>query len=242
MRTFIETLENDILTVQKVAEQSYGELLENAWSIADGVDLGDYTYPTFSLLEDLREHDEDAAIGGLRTLPIALEIAEETDRVTNSCTDKRWQFITALLHDIGKVSLPKQLLQKSSRGEEWTAQDMEATRPHAESGGKILFANGFPEVVCRAVAGHHSKQLGSNEYGLDLLISDEARIYRDCTAVADFVEASENRINSRNKDLSVEQRHQYEIDDIAYVYDDYEQKNLIIEKVIIRTLGQSALI
>ena len=229
------------LAVERVAQMSYTELLDYAKHKAESVDLGEYTSPTFDLLEHLRVHDEEVALGGLRTLPIALDIADSTEQITHQPIDRRWQFVTALLHDVGKITLSTKLLQKSAKGEEWTAQDMAETKPHAERGGKILKFRGFPEVVYSAVAGHHSRQIGGNEYGLNITVNDEARPYRDCTALADFIEASENRNNSRNRNLTLQQRREIEAQDIKYVYDDYEQGCEIANCVIARSLGMVTL-
>lgn len=241
MFTFEQIPEHDILTVEQVGQQSYNELLSLAKQRAQEIKLGDYTYQTFSLLEDLREHDEDAALGGLRTFPIAMDIADEVNQFQENSIDMRWQFVVSLLHDIGKVDLPKALLEKSTRGEAWDEKDMQATRPHAERGGLIMMANGFPIEVQRAVAGHHSKQLYSDEYGLEIPIDDDARVYRDCTALADFIEAAENRTNTRNCRMSTMERRCQGAVDMVYVLGEYAYSSELVPQVVKRTLGMQAL-
>lgn len=237
MKTIESINEKSDLAVEWVAHMDYLDLLNFAEQKAELTGLGEYTTPTFELLEHLRVHDEEVALGCLRTLPIALDIAESTEQITHKPIDRRWQLVTALLHDIGKITLPTKLLQKSAKGEEWTEQDMAETKPHAERGSKILKFRGFPEVVYDAVAGHHSKQIGGCEYGLDIAVGKESRPYRDCTALADFIEASENRINSRNRSLSLQQRREIEAKDIKYVFSDYEQGREIADCVIARSIG-----
>ena len=237
MHTLEKTYENNSLAVEWVAQKSYQDLLGYAEKKAEEVNLGEYTDTTFELLEHLRTHDEDVALGGLRTLPIALDIAEQAEQVTGRPIDKRWQFAVALLHDIGKITLPTKLLQKSAKGEAWTEQDMAETRPHAQRGGQIMKFRGYPEVVYKAVAGHHSKQIGSKEYGLDIAVTDEARTYRDSTAIADYIEASENRNNSRNRSLTLQQRRKVEAEDIIYVFHDYKQRDELASCVIAHSLG-----
>lgn len=224
--------------VDQVANKSYELLSFEARLLAENLGLGEQLVAsTFGLLDDLHQHDEESALGGLRTMPIAMEAADEITTFYDISFDRSVVFVGSLLHDIGKIGLSKELLQKSSTGLEWTPADALLMRSHAVFGGAMLAKAEFPKAVVRVVEEHHHKQLGGNEYGADPGLSYEERICRDATAIADFAEADLNRTNSRNRHLSRHQREQEIAQNIAYVLGDYSDSASLAERVINRTLN-----
>ncbi len=66
--------------------------------------------------------------------------------------------IAALLHDIGKIGLPPQILDKPGR---LAPQEFEMMKAHAPRGEKIMRDMGMPDVACRFVRLHHEQFDGS---------------------------------------------------------------------------------
>lgn len=236
--TTIEQTPYEIPFVDYVGQRSYDDLLQDARIIALQNNIDNlFVDTTLDLLDDLRLHDEEVAIGGLRTLPIALEIADEISGFYDKKLDTSYVFGGAILHDIGKLALRKDLLQKSTAGCEWTEADRLEMQEHVFAGGSILRNHGFADVMVRAVEEHHHKQAGGCEYGINEHLASDERVCRDAIAIADFEEADINRTNTRNRNLSREQREQEVAEDVAYVLNDYTDSSLLIERVIKRSLG-----
>ena len=92
--------------------------------------------------------------------------------------------IGALLHDIGKIILPAEILAKPGRLSE---TEMQLIRQHAAAGADVVGSIGFERNVAEMIRQHHERLDGSGyPAGLrDEEILPEARIL----AVADVVEA-----------------------------------------------------
>jgi putative nucleotidyltransferase with HDIG domain len=92
--------------------------------------------------------------------------------------------LAAMLHDIGKLAIPSDILSKPAR---LTPAQMALVRQHASIGAEILEPIVYPEELARVVVQHHERMDGSGyPEGLSGdAICVEARII----AVADTVEA-----------------------------------------------------
>ncbi len=92
--------------------------------------------------------------------------------------------VAAIIHDIGKVSVPAEILSKPSK---LTKIEFDLIKTHAQAGFDILKDIDFPWPVARIVLEHHERMNGSGYprhlKGDDILI--ESRIL----SVADVVEA-----------------------------------------------------
>lgn len=92
--------------------------------------------------------------------------------------------LAAMVHDIGKIAIPSEILTKPSR---LSATEMALIREHSETGFRILKDISFPWPIARIVWEHHEKLDGSGYprgiSGNDILV--ESRIL----AVADIVES-----------------------------------------------------
>jgi putative nucleotidyltransferase with HDIG domain len=116
-----------------------------------------------------------------RVAGLAREIAKEI-----GLSD--WQtmgvFIAGLLHDVGKVSVPSEILSKPGK---INANEFDIIKSHCRVGYDILQKIDFPWPVTRAILQHHERLDGSGYpeglVGNDILL--EARIL----GVADVVEA-----------------------------------------------------
>ena len=112
---------------------------------------------------------------------IASDIGRELGLSEEKC--KNLQFI-GLVHDIGKISIPSEILSKPGR---LTALEFEMVKVHAEKGYEILKDVEFHLPIAKIIRQHHERMDGSG-YPLGLKGQDilpEARII----AVADVLES-----------------------------------------------------
>jgi putative nucleotidyltransferase with HDIG domain len=92
--------------------------------------------------------------------------------------------VAGLLHDVGKITIPAEILSKPGR---LTAMEFELIKGHAAAGHEILKAIPFPWEIAEMTLQHHEREDGSG-YPAGLkgeAILPEARLL----AVADVVEA-----------------------------------------------------
>lgn len=92
--------------------------------------------------------------------------------------------LAAMVHDMGKIAIPSELLTKSTR---LTPTEFELFKAHPETGYSILKDVPFPWPVALMVRQHHEKLDGSG-YPLGLK-GDELLLESKIIAVADIVEA-----------------------------------------------------
>nr|WP_284710850.1 HD domain-containing phosphohydrolase [Desulfovibrio aminophilus] len=92
--------------------------------------------------------------------------------------------VAGKLHDIGKISVPAEILAKPSR---LTPIEMGIMKTHSESGFEILKRVSFPWPVARMVLQHHERLDGSGYP--NGLRGDEIMLEARILAVADVVEA-----------------------------------------------------
>lgn len=92
--------------------------------------------------------------------------------------------MAAIIHDIGKIGIPAEILSKPGR---WTEYEYSMSKTHPKVGYEILKSIDFPWPIAQTVLQHHERMDGSGYpqglSGDDILL--EARIL----AVADVVEA-----------------------------------------------------
>ena len=108
---------------------------------------------------------------------MALEMGLAEDRVDGLR-------VAGKLHDIGKISVPAEILAKPAR---LTAIEMGIMRTHSEAGFEILKQVSFPWPVARMVLQHHERLDGTGYP--DGLRGDEIMLEARILAVADVVEA-----------------------------------------------------
>ncbi|HUN54888.1 MAG TPA: PAS domain S-box protein [Smithella sp.] len=112
---------------------------------------------------------------------LALSIAAEMGLSNDRMEGLR---LAAIIHDLGKISVPSEILSKPS---ELTALEFSLIKTHAQAGHDILKDIEFPWPVARIVFEHHERMDGSGYprmlKGENIIL--EARIL----AVADVVEA-----------------------------------------------------
>lgn len=152
---------------------------------------------------ELRDRYRSLLMSTITTLSRTLEVrdpytAGHETRVADLCVRiseklgcdedfRQGLFISAMLHDIGKIAVPIEILTKPGRIE---AEEFELIKTHARVGYHILKDIDFPWPVALVALQHHERIDGSGyPNGLDGTdITKEARIL----AVADTVEAMMN--------------------------------------------------
>lgn len=92
--------------------------------------------------------------------------------------------LAGMIHDIGKISVPSEILTKPTR---LTALEFELIKTHSEAGFNILKDIEFPWPIARIVLEHHERINGTGyPQGLK---NDEILLESKIIAIADIVEA-----------------------------------------------------
>lgn len=200
------------------------------------------TEPTYELLHKLEEFDHQTAVESVQALPLALTAGEVmADFYPGAAVNFPGIWAAELLHDVGKIEVGHELIDKSNEGQAWDPDDVEKMKHHPEAGGAMVRGAGLPEIVARPVEEHHHKQISSATYGPNAELTNEERIVRDCVAVADFADAMLTRTNTRNRDMSAEERQRAIREDIGLVVDDYSDADRLADAIYQRFMSQLGL-
>lgn len=116
-----------------------------------------------------------------RVAVLSLEIAREMGLSDDACEGLEYG---ALLHDVGKLAVPTDILTRPGR---LTDSEYEVVKSHAEHGYEILREIDFPWPVADIIRQHHERLDGSG-YPLGLK-GDEICLEARIIGVADVVEA-----------------------------------------------------
>jgi PAS domain S-box-containing protein/putative nucleotidyltransferase with HDIG domain len=116
-----------------------------------------------------------------RVAKLAAKIAEEMGLAGDQT---RGIFLAALIHDVGKINVPAEILSKPGK---LTPIEIEFVRSHAQTGYDIIKGVEFPWPIAEAVLQHHERLDGS---GYPRRLAGEAVIVEArILAVADVTEA-----------------------------------------------------
>ncbi len=102
-------------------------------------------YLVDDLLKALRDFDEGTFLHSLRVGLIMYSLSKYF------CLSEIL-IISGLLHDIGKIGVPKRILTKKSR---LTPEEMEELKKHTIFGHRIILKKGLPQIVAEAAKYHH---------------------------------------------------------------------------------------
>jgi putative nucleotidyltransferase with HDIG domain len=125
----LDTLEGIVLVLSKTVEENLGAILPTA---------------------ALRSHDEYTATHIMNVALLAMALAEALglpERVVHEVG------VAALLHDVGKLRVPEEILTKPDR---LTDEQVTLMRRHPEDGARILLATpGTPDLASAVAFEHH---------------------------------------------------------------------------------------
>lgn len=141
------------------------------------------TIKTVSMIGEMR--DMYTSGHQQRVSKLACAIAKEMDLSHDSIESIR---IAGLLHDIGKIAIPSEILSKPGRICE---AEFEIIKTHSQVGYEILKIADFAFNVAEIVRQHHERLDGSG-YPLGLS-SDDIMLESRILAVADVIEAMSSR-------------------------------------------------
>jgi putative nucleotidyltransferase with HDIG domain len=116
-----------------------------------------------------------------RVADLAVAIARET-----GLTEEQIEgvFLAAMIHDVGKINVPAELLNKPGK---LTSLEFQMIQTHAQAGYEIVQGINFPWPIAQAILQHHERLDGS---GYPNHLKDEAiLIEAKILAVADVVDA-----------------------------------------------------
>jgi HD-GYP domain-containing protein (c-di-GMP phosphodiesterase class II) len=158
----------DVAKVKKMVNKILDELLENEdilYSLSEIKHVDDYTF----------EHSVNVCILSLITgIGLGFDINNLRDLGTG-----------AILHDIGKLCIPREILKKPSQ---LTVEEFEEIKKHTYLGYEILKKSGNISLAASYIAfGHHERYDGSG-YPLQLK-KENIQLYSRIVAIADVYDA-----------------------------------------------------
>jgi putative nucleotidyltransferase with HDIG domain len=184
-KSFQSLNEPTITTKTYLAEQTAKELKSVVFHVKDSLDERE---ELVSLLTEAFIFDDYIFDHSLNVTIYTLTIAKEL-----GFNDKELLEIGlgALLHDIGKMKIPKQILQKTGRLSE---EEFAIVKNHSSFGYEMLKGiAGIPESVVRSVLEHHERLDGTG-YPLGMK-GDDIHLYAKVIGVADVFDAiTTNRV------------------------------------------------
>lgn len=103
----------------------------------------------YQLLEQLHRYDTTTWKHSLRVASHCIQLAYRKGFSQNQIFRLT---IAALLHDIGKLAIPKEILDKPGK---LTDEEYKQIQNHARNTHQILFQTGFPKDICEIATYHH---------------------------------------------------------------------------------------
>lgn len=164
--------------IRDISDRKRAEALQRALDVAVTTGLQGIVDALATVLES---RDPYTSGHSHRVADLSVAIAQTLQLEALSVEGVR---VCALVHDIGKVAIPAELLVKPTALSVW---EMGLIRSHVEVGYEVLRRIEFPWPVAEAVRQHHERLDGSG-YLLGLS-GDEVILEARILAVADTVEA-----------------------------------------------------
>lgn len=180
---------------------------------------------------------EHTVTHSINTISLALDIARH---FRLSTTEQNDIYLGALLHDVGKIAIPTEILEFPGR---LTDEQMTVMRTHVTQTERLI-RNAVPDHVCELAIRHHEKLDGSG-YPAHLTAKDLTFAQR-IIAVADIISALSSRRSykmpfPKEKTISILTEmsdHQLDADICAYVCQNYDEimvrtepeRNAVIER------------
>lgn len=102
-------------------------------------------------------------------------------------------YIGALLHDIGKLYIPKNIILKKSK---LTKEEIDIIKMHPEYGMKFIENTSYKDnkIICNCIRYHHLKYNGENSYPESSLIYNDIPLESRIMSICDSFDAmTQNR-------------------------------------------------
>jgi len=154
-------------------------LLDNTLSLIN--DAPD-SYSLLTLISNIRSYDDETYAHCLNVSLICnlfakwLRLSEEEVKTATLC---------GLLHDIGKLTIPEEILRKPGK---LTTDEFDRIKNHSKAGYQILRDQGVSDHICNAALLHHERNDGSG-YPLRI-VGSQIDPYAKIVAIADVYDAT----------------------------------------------------
>lgn len=173
----LEVTFNDIITLQS-KKIGISELCQKATSMLDDTRGGIHV---FDILHNMRDYDDSTFN---HSMNVALICNVFADWMHMSGMEKEIATVAGLLHDIGKLRIPEQIVKKAAR---LTDEEYDVIKTHPMEGYNILFESRFISSVQNAALMHHERYDGTG-YPLGLK-GNQIDKYAKMVAIADVYDA-----------------------------------------------------
>ena len=168
---------DDIISMQS-KKIGISELCKKATSMLDDTRGGIHV---FDILHNMRDYDDSTFN---HCMNVALICNVFADWMHMSSMEKEIATVAGLLHDIGKLRIPEQLIKKAAR---LTDEEYDVVKTHAMEGYNILFESRFVSSIQNAALMHHERMDGSG-YPLGLK-GNQIDKFAKMVAIADVYDA-----------------------------------------------------
>lgn len=176
----VEQLEATFQDIISMQAQKIGisELCQKATCMLDDTRGGIHV---FDILHNMRDYDDSTFN---HSMNVALICNVFADWMHMSAMEKEIATVCGLLHDIGKLRIPEQIVKKASR---LTDEEYDLIKTHPMEGYNILFESRFISSVQNAALMHHERSDGSG-YPLGLK-GNQIDKFAKMVAIADVYDA-----------------------------------------------------
>ena len=195
----LEATFEDIISMQS-KKIGISELCQKATSMLDDTRGGIHV---FDILHNMRDYDDSTFN---HSMNVALICNVFADWMHMSGMEKEIATVAGLLHDIGKLRIPEQIVKKAAR---LTDEEYDVIKTHPMEGYNILFESRFISSVQNAALMHHERYDGTgypfgltsekiDEFAKIISIADvydamtSARVYRGALCPFKVIEIFEN--------------------------------------------------
>ncbi len=173
----LEVTFNDIITLQS-KKIGISELCQKATCMLDDTRGGIHV---FDILHNMRDYDDSTFN---HSMNVALICNVFADWMHMSGMEKEIATVCGLLHDIGKLRIPENIVKKADR---LTDEEYDLIKTHPMEGYNILFESRFISSVQNAALMHHERSDGSG-YPLGLK-GNQIDKFAKMVAIADVYDA-----------------------------------------------------
>ena len=173
----LEATFEDIISMQS-KKIGISELCQKATSMLDDTRGGIHV---FDILHNMRDYDDSTFN---HSMNVALICNVFADWMHMSAMEKEIATVAGLLHDIGKLRIPEQIVKKAAR---LTDEEYDVIKTHPMEGYNILFESRFISSVQNAALMHHERYDGTG-YPLGLK-GNQIDKYAKMVAIADVYDA-----------------------------------------------------